>query len=163
MSAAPTGINCKTFVSISSEWKVVADIADESLQVSYDEAQADRRGAPVGESEPTVRRVELQMKVMKDPTNAVWQALNTAFMSRSSIEFLALSDAPIFANGTLDLANVSNGTPGVRFLGKLHTFNESRNLNEVVFNEVNAKPKILSNFTSGNITGGSLGNFTTPT
>ena len=157
-SQAPVGINCKTFRNTSGNysaptWSVLDDINEESLQITYDEAQVDRRGAPVGESEPTVRRAELTLKVLKDTADPNWQALHGAFVAKTSIDIMALDSAAILANGTLDLGNTANVT-GVRYTGKLFGFSEGRNLNDAVFNETTIKPCLNSQFKTVKVEGG---------
>jgi hypothetical protein len=165
MADAPIGINCKTFLNTgnhsSPTWKVLDDINEESLKLGYDEAATPRRGAPVAESEPAMRQCELTLKVLKDPTNALWQDLQEAFMARTSIDIMALDSAAVHGNGTIDLANTTDGVTGVRYNGKLHGFNEGRNLNDAIYNETTVKPCLNSQFTTVVQSGGSL-TYTTP-
>jgi hypothetical protein len=152
------GIKCKTFVLLSGNFTVIDDISDETITASHDEAQADVRGSRVGESEPTVTRVEASIKVRKDTSDAVWQYLHQQFWTKAATTLLFLGDgAEAHAgNGVLDLANTSNGTLGQRFDAKLYGFTESRNLQDVLFNDITAKPCVNSNMTIAEVSAGNI-------
>jgi hypothetical protein len=155
------GIRYKTFLNTSGDydsptWYVVPAISDESLKDAFEDAAAGRRGAAVSESEVAVRTLALDLKVLKDRDDPRWLELQEAFYARSSIDVLSLSDgAATHANGLLDLGNSTNAV-GIRFLGKLHGFNEGRNVNDAIYNETMVKPQFRARPSRASISGGEL-------
>lgn len=151
------GIKCKSFVLIGSVFTAIDDISEESLDPNMDEATAKVRGARVTESEPTIGTLTVNIKVKKDSANAVWRHLHALYWTKAAGTFLFLGDgAAALANGAFDAANTTGNTTGVRFDGKLFSFKEDRNQDQILFNDIAVKPCTNSNLTIAEVDSGSI-------
>lgn len=151
------GIKCKSFVKISGVYTVVDDLSDETINPTYEEAVGPVRGSRVSESEPTLGQLEVNIKVRKDTASAVWRYLFQQYLAKGACDFLFLGQgAAAYANGAFDVANTTGNTVGFAFTGKLHTFTEQRNMNDVLFNDATVKPSFNSNLTIPEVDGGTI-------
>lgn len=136
MSTPRIGPKCKLFAreigdSVYSEIDLISDL---SFPATWDEADSTARDTPVKSSEPTLLDLTITARLRKDYTNAGYQMLRTAFLTRTELDFLIL-------DGPQD----ENNSTGYRFDGKLFSFGEDQALANVLFNDITIKPVITAN------------------
>jgi len=120
---------------VAPTWVEIAEVKDNTLSLDADEVDVTTRaGAGFKQTEPGLIDAGLEFEINWDTEDANFTALRTAFSTREQIEMLAL-------DGPVDTA----GSQGLRFTGKVLSFNRNEPVEENLTVTVTIKPCIAAN------------------
>lgn len=153
------GIKCKCYRNAGTwgtpVWDEIKNISDFQIDPKWAFGEAKIRATRVSMVAPTTLTCAVTGKMLKDPSDADFTALNTAFQTASAIDFLIL-------DGPKDLA----GAEGVRGYFYLEGWTESQGTGDIVYKDFGLSPALP---TDGNYlkfavvaTGGASITFTDP-
>lgn len=122
----------------SPTWVAIGDVDDLDMTFETDEADATTRGGGGDELVmPAISKKTVEFGMKYDKNDAQWQALQTAYFARSTIEFL-VADATVAQSPTPVAA-------GLRATFCITKFGRSEKLKEVMSTAVTLRPTPSAN------------------
>lgn len=109
-------------------------VADGTLNIAWDEGEADARESRVHQVVKTLLALDFTFRLKKKPLDANYEALMNLVLNDSSEDMF-------FLDGPHD----TEGTRGVRFDAQLFSASEDQSLPNVLYEDMVAKPAIGAN------------------
>lgn len=109
-------------------------VSDGTLNIAWDEGQADARESRVHQVLPTMLALDFTFRLKKKPLDTNYEAIMDLFVSGAAEDWFML-DGPKDAEGTR----------GVRFDACVFSANEDQSLPNVLYEDMVAKPELTTN------------------
>lgn len=136
MSETRIGVDCKLYVnavasgdSPAADWEEIPLVADVQVDGTWVESESSARISILDTVEPTTLGLGMTGRVRKDATNAGYNRLRNAWLTREVLDIMEL-------DGAIDKEN----STGFRYPAKITAFSEDQSRNNVLYNDFTIKP-----------------------